>query len=291
MKLQRFSKAIFLVSIPLSLLATLAAFGQARGNDGLQSGRLFSIGPIPHFRKGVDAWPLIVSPQTPEVKRVNAILAAMNRQTLASLRECDADSRNYQAMSGRPKSRVSVSGDWTRKVTITMNGPRFVSMIADETQVCTGAYPLNAFIPVVFDLKTGERIDWKLLSPAGTSIDAVAEQSPDGTSSPGLYISSLMEMAVSRADGECKHAMQDFNDVGRNSNLPFVVWPDARRGLLMTKASGLPHVAQACEEKIGLTIAEARKLRFSEELLDNLERANQAVLATQRKRTECVVAN
>jgi hypothetical protein len=164
-----------------------------------------------------------------------------------------------------------------------MNGPRFVSMIAEESQACEGAYPLNAFIPIVFDMNTGDRIDWKSLSPGGTGVFAGAEQSPDGTASPGLFIPSLMRLAVSRATGDCKEPMQHFDHLGQNSDLPFVIWPDAKRGLLMTKASGLPHVVQACEEKIGLTITEARKLGFSQELLDSLEQAHQAVRSTRRK--------
>jgi len=188
MKLRRFSTVLFLVSIPLSLHAALMAFGQAGGNGELRSGRRFSIGPIPHFRRGMDAWPKIVGPQTAEVKRVNAALSAMNRQTVVSLLKCDADFRRYHAGEVKPRDRSDVSGDWTREVIVTMNGPRFVSMIADETQVCTGAYPLNAFIPIVFDMKTGERADWKSLSPSGTEVFAGAEESPDGTSSLGLLI-------------------------------------------------------------------------------------------------------
>ena len=188
MKLRRFSTVLFLVSIPLSLHAALVAFGQASENGELRSGRRFSIGQIPHFRRGMDAWPKIVGPQTSEVKRVNAALSAMNRQTAVALLECDADSRRYHANEVKPRDRTEVSGDWTRKVIVTMNGPRFVSMIADETQVCTGAYPLNAFIPIMFDMRTGERADWKSLSPSGTEVFAGAEESPDGTSSPGLLI-------------------------------------------------------------------------------------------------------
>ncbi len=283
MKLKRFSAVLLLVSIPMSLHSTLVAFGQAGGSGESESGGRFSIGRIQQFRNGMDAWPKIVGPQTREVKRVNADLSAMNRRTAASLLECDADFRSYHVDDVNPKTRANVSGDWTRKVIVTMNGPRFVSMIADETQVCTGAYPLNAFIPIVFDMKTGERVDWKSLTPSETDVFAGAEESPDGTSSPGLLIPPLMKLAVSRATEDCKEALQDFDHVGQNSDLPFVVWPDAKRGLLMTKASGLPHVVQACEEKIGLTIAEARKLGFSEELLGSLERAHRAVLSTRRK--------
>jgi len=283
MRLHRVSTTLFLVSIPLLLNATLVAFGQGGGSGELQSGGRFSIGPTPHFRKGMDAWPKIVGPQTAEVARVNAYLSAMNRQTLTSIHECDADFRRYQESALKPKTRANVSGDWTRKVTVTMNGPRFLSMIADESQACEGAYPLNAFIPIVFDMKTGDRVDWKSLSPAGTSVVAGAEESPDGTSSPGLSIPPLMKLAVSRATGVCKEVMQDFDHLSRSSDLAFVIWPDATRGLLMTKASGLPHVVQACEEKIGLTITEARKLGFSEELLGSIEQAHRAVLSTRRK--------
>jgi hypothetical protein len=51
----------------------------------------------------------------------------------------------------------------------------------------------------------------------------------------------------------------------------------------MIKATGQPHVTQACEETIGLTISEARKLGFSGELLSAIDQAHRIETSSQER--------
>jgi hypothetical protein len=136
---------------------------------------------------------------------------------------------------------------------------------------------LNDHAAVVFDMTTGELINWKTFLTAVDGASAMSDKSGDGAASPGIVMPSLTQLAVGRADPECKRALEDSGE------LVFQVWPDARRGQLMIKATGQPHVTQACEETIGLPISEAKKFGFSEEVLDAIEQAHRIENSTQKK--------
>jgi len=252
------------------MFAALNAYGQGPGT-GARPQQLFSTAPVKQLRKGADSWPVIIAPQTPAVRRTNTLLKAMNRTFLRELNECDRELQQY-ARATQNSLAANPAGNWDRKVAVKMEGPRFVSIVANETQVCSGSYPLNQSFALVFDMKTGSFIDWKAFVPDNQDI-GVTSVTLDGVSVPQLVMPSLSSLAVSRADGECKQALEE-------ESLSFLVWPDAKAGRLMVKATGLPHVVEACEEPIGLTIGEARKLGFSEALLNSLENAHQRAAHT-----------
>ena len=266
------------VAILSSLCISLSLFNAVSGwTQGTErrarppSPTIFSVGPTAHLRTRLDAWPKIIAPRTSAVDRANASISAMNRGTVEALRNCDDF---YRQSLGLAES-ARVKADWDRKITVTMRGPRFIAMTATETSFCGGAYPLNDHAAVVFDMTTGELVNWKNLL---TSIDGAATRSyksEDGPTSPEVVMPSLAELAVGRADSECKSALENSGE------LDFQVWPDARRGQLMIKATGQPHVTQACEETIGLPISEARKLGFSGEVLDAIKQAHR--IETQPK--------
>ena len=76
------------VAIALSfLLLSVFPVAQSRGQDGAFGGRSgaasageIKVEPTHQLRKGVDAWPLIVSPNDVAAQRVNAVLTEMNRK-------------------------------------------------------------------------------------------------------------------------------------------------------------------------------------------------------------------
>lgn len=189
----------------------------------------------------------------------------MNQGTRKALHDCD---KFYRQSQGRPES----SGEqavWDRKITVTMRGPRFVAMRATETSFCGGAYPLNTHAAVVFDMMTGELVEWGKFFAAANGASAESDTTDDGATSPEISLHAFTTLALGRAeDPECKRALGDSGE------LVFQVWPDARRGQLMIQANGQHHVTQGCEETIGLPIAEARKLGVSEEVLDALSQAH-----------------
>jgi hypothetical protein len=150
-------------------------------------------------------------------------------------------------------------------------------MTATETSFCDHSYPLNDHAAVVFDMTTGELLNWENLLAAVADAWATSSKSIDGATSPEIVMPALTELAVRRADPECKNALE------RSGDLAFEIWPDARRGQLMIKATGLPHVTQACEETIGLSISEARKLGFSREVLDAIEQAHRKENSSRKR--------
>jgi hypothetical protein len=148
-----------------------------------------------------------------------------------------------------------------------MRGPRFIAMTATETSFCGGAYPLNDHAAVVFDMTTGELIEWKKFLKTVPDAWPASWKSEDGATSSEIEMPALTQLAVGRADPECGQALKDSDT--------FQVWPDARRGQLMIQATGQPHVTQECQQAIGLSIPEARALGFGAEILDRIEQAHQ----------------
>ncbi|MGD0902917.1 MAG: hypothetical protein ABR924_08235 [Terracidiphilus sp.] len=197
----------------------------------------------------------------------------MNQSTVEALRDCDD---SYRQNFGLPDS-ARVKADWDRRITVTMRGPRFIAMTATETSFCSRSYPLNDHAAVVFDMTTGELVNWEKFLAATDGAAETSDKSEDGATSSDIVMPSLSELAVGRADPECKRALEDFGE------LVFQIWPDARRGQLMIKATGQPHVTQACEETIGLSISEARKLGFSRELLNAIEQAHRIENSSQKR--------
>lgn len=251
--------AICSLCIPLSLcIAVLGAQG-ARRHAAAQPTAAFSIGPIRHPHEGLDAWPKVTAPRTPAVEHANAIISAMNRETIGDFWDCEA------------------RADWERRITVTMRGPRLIAMTDTETLFCGNAYPFNDHAAVVFDMTTGELVDWKEFLEGVDGVSTMSGKSIDGATSSEVVMPSLTQLAVGRADPECKKVLKDSGE------LVFQIWPDARRGQLMIKATGQPHVTQACEETIGLSVSEARKLGFSREVLEAIEQAHRIEGSSQKR--------
>ncbi len=267
-----FAVIICSLGISLSLCNAVSGAQQTGRRAGPQPSVSFSLGSTTHLRKGLDAWPKIIAPRTPAVDRANVIIAEMNQSTVEALRDCDD---SYRQNFGLPDS-ARVKADWDRRITVTMRGPRFIAMTATETSFCSRSYPLNDHAAIVFDMTTGELLNWEEFLAAVADASATSWKSIDGAISPEIVMPSLTELAVGRADPECKSALED-------SGLQFEIWPDARRGQLMIKATGQPHVTQACEETIGLSISEARKLGFSKEFLNAIEQAHQIQNFSQKR--------
>ena len=267
------------VAIICSLTITLSLCNAVSGAQGTgrrtgpQSSTIFTVGPITHLRMGLDAWPMIIASRNPAVDRTNAIISAMNQGAAEALRDCDD---SYRLNFGLPES-ARVKADWDRRITVTMRGPRFIAMTATETSFCSRSYPSNDHAAVVFDMTNGELLNWQKILAAVADASAMSGESIDGATCSEIVMPSLSELAVGRANPECKRALEDSGE------LVFQIWPDAKRGQLMIKATGLPHVTQACEETIGLSMSEAKKLGFSREVLEAIEQAHRIENSSQKR--------
>jgi hypothetical protein len=241
--------------------------------EATRSGSL-KVGPIKELRKGVDAWPQIITPDNPPMQRVNATLTALNLRLAQALRNCDQNYLEWLKLMGDAvEGKTSTSGDRSRKVKVTMEGPRFLSLVAtDEVVFCGGAHPDADRNAMVFDVTTGALVDWS--TPVANSAGASPKVGSglDGATASRLAFPALEKINVSRADAECKDAF----------GLPqsFVIWPDAKKGTLIVQEADLPHVVQACAKEIALTMNEARKLGFDESLLRAIELGHRQSVAS-----------
>jgi hypothetical protein len=226
------------------------------------------ISPVKRLRKGVDAWPLIISPINPATRRVNSVLTLLNQKLASSLSRCDSDYLRWLSLVGESADQHSGSGDWLRTVEITMTGPRYVSLVASQEVFCGGAHPDSNRISMVFYLANGNQVNWPALLPKSAETSAHMDTDWEGNRVSAVISPQLLRIAVVAARSNCKNAFR--------SGQSFLIWPDAKRQKLVVFPFDLPHSVQACAEEIYLTMDQARKLGFDEDLLHAISQAHRS---------------
>jgi len=197
--------------------------------------------------KDVDALPRIANPVTDGQKKVNATLDQLDKGARSTMRQ---------------------SQDYERSVTVTMAGPKYLSLAMGESWD-GGAYPASMSSAIVFDLSTGQAVDWTKLV-TGKGVKSYSDSGADGKLGKPLALiyPALMAMYMEDPDngGECKDAYEDPQS--------FMIYPDAKTGTLIVSAFDLPHVVQACMNDMTLTLDQAKKLGFNQGFLDAVAAAH-----------------
>lgn len=225
------------------------------------------LAPVTQLRKGVDLWPLIVAPTGPPQQQINATLTRLNQRLVRAIRTCDTGyTASLKRMGPLAKGQQPVSADWDRQVEITMQGPRYLSLVASEEADCGGMYPNSDQMALVFDLATGLAVDWTTMVARSSRPSAYSDAVDDGSTLEALVLPALRTHLIAEADKECKSAFDPEQS--------FLIWPDARHQTIVALPFDLPHVIQACGNTVDLSIAQARKLGFKEDLLTALEKPN-----------------
>jgi len=192
------------------------------------------------LKKGIDAMPELTNPATPGQQKINATMKSLDAAALSMLKDC----KTYQ-----------------RSVQPTMLGPGYVSVWVNESWDC-GAYPSVSISVKVFDLNTGDAVDWTKLVSA-TGVKSYSDSGADGKQGAPLALvdPALMKMYLKDPDnaGDCQTAYDD--------NQSFIIWPEAKTGTLKVEAFDLPHVTQACANDMTLTMDQAQKLGFNADFL------------------------
>ena len=188
----------------------------------------------------VDVMPRIINPSSPGQVQVNAMLDAIDKDSASQLRQ---------------------NKTFSRTVNLTMAGPGYLSFFVSDSWN-GGAYPASLFSVVIFDLNTGQVVDWtKLVNSPG--LQNYSDTGADGKLGmpQALIDPALMAMYLKVPDnaGECQTAYHDEQ--------PFLVWPEAKSGGLVVEAFDLPHVVQACENPMPLTQDQAKALGFNADFL------------------------
>jgi hypothetical protein len=227
------------------------------------------------LRKGVDAFPLIAHASTAAEQNVNATLNQLNERMANTLKDCDGSYRDWAKQVDQPLTgKNAVEGDWERKITVTMTGPRFVGMVAIDSVFCGGAHPDSDTLAIVFDLTTGGPMNWMTFIAESADVSAYSDSNSDGTTVDALIIPALRPLTIAHASEECKDAFQNPQ--------PYQLWPDAKSGTLTAEPFGLPHVVAACADDLKLTLDQARKLGFGETLLSAIAQAHRQLAARLR---------
>jgi hypothetical protein len=163
---------------------------------------------------------------------------------------------------------MQTGGEWSRSVKVTMQGPRYLSLVATDEVFCGGAHPDSDDVALVFDMTTGEPVNWVSMLTKGIEASAYADTAIDGSTVGALILPALAKIYTDAAEGDCK-------DVGSEvSQHSFQLWPDAKAGTLVAVEFDLPHVVRACAVPLSLSMAEARRLGFREEFLREIEIAH-----------------
>lgn len=241
------------VFICVVFLAASASQARAANDSGA-----IQLKKLPPVIGSVAAFPRLVAGAEPaNVERINKVLARGDGGVRKAAREC--------LRAGRKRA------DWERKVSVTMQGPRYVSFVASDDYFCGGAHPDASSMALVFDLTTGRLVDWAKLLPElarrkGT--DTAADGSTLGTVSSDR-LSDLYRDAAKRGGGdpECVDALKD-------TELNFILWPDATADGLAVQPAGLPHVIAACGPSRPILVDTLKSLGVDAEFLKAIEAAH-----------------
>jgi len=210
--------------LPLAafLLALMAQAAQAQ--TGLAEGPV-ALRRMPKLGKAVDAFPRLTA-TGPIADRINAALAAADARGLKATTDCLLDA---------PR------GSWTRTVDVTMRGPAFVSFVAHDDADCGGVHPNASIIPLVYDLATGRPVDWTRLFPREVSGTASTVTGGDGTILGVLSSRTLRSRYLFglKLEGDCGQVLDE-------TELHFMLWPDAKAAGLVLYQEDLAHAFQAC---------------------------------------------
>lgn len=201
--------------------------------------------PAPNLAKDAEALPMLVG-GTRAIAKINRALAAANARQLQDMKDCLRDA---------PEDGFW----WEQAAEATLLGARFVSFYRHGNFSCGGAHPDFIMEAFVFDLRTGQKVDWRQLLPAKLA----------GKPGPELASPQLTALFVAASDKdsapECK---EEFEHV----DLHFQLWPDAKAGGLAMHTSSLPHsVEGVCAGPVTIPLATLKTLGVNAALLRDIE--------------------
>lgn len=214
--------------------------------------------PIRQLRQDVDLWPLIAHPANSQELQINATLSQINQRLRQTMQECLGGEYAWPALDGKKAPHRADDYEFTNKVRVTMAGPRFLSLVADQGSYCGGAHPEGQTLAFVFDLTTGARVDWKSILPPAAS--TTPDTFDDGTQADAVLLPALDALNLAQAQSECRDAYQNPQ--------PFLLWPDSKKAALVALPLGLSHADIPCATELDIPIDEARRVGFSPTLLD-----------------------
>ena len=242
------------------LAAGLLGFGAmfAQGNGA------FVVQASAPLYAGLAAFPRVMTGEgaTPEVAaRLNATLARQDARVAGAAAECRKTAQKAKR-EAEPKA-------WQRTVEVMMAGPRYLSLLATDTDDCGRTLAHRGVVlPLVYDLTTGAPVTWEKLMPAG--VRASVATGEDGTQMGVVEWPVLQARALKQATPECRELIRE------NGILDFALWLDGAKGTLVAETVSFPNAGAGCEVPMTFSSEELRQMGSSKDLVDALEIAKAA---------------
>ncbi len=220
----------------------------------------------PTLRKAADlardaeAYPTLDG-ATEAVVKINRAVRAANAKQLVEINDCrrDAAPEDY---------------DWEQTVETPLLGAHFVSFWAHGNTNCGGAHPNILMEALVFDLNTGEPVDWLKLLPAelrGEPGRASTSGLPGEIASPALTALFIAESEKEGVGADCKEAFAQ-------QKMDFDFWPDAKAKGLAMRAVNLLHWAEGpCSGPVTIPVETLKRLGVNARLIQDIETGNYQV--------------
>ncbi len=210
----------------------------------------------PDFAKDAEAYPTLVG-ATKAIAKINRILRGANARQRSDMKDCLRDS---------PQDGYW----WEQSVDAPLLGAHFVSFWAHGNMSCGGAHPNLIDEVFVFDLSSGEPVDWRRLLPA--QLRGEPGRASDGTASPPEEIASPALTALFIAESEKEGVGADCKEAFAEQDMDFAFWPDAKAKGLAMRAVNLLHWAEGpCSGPVTIPLATLKRLGFDAPLVQDIE--------------------
>lgn len=210
---------------------------------------------------GVQSLPRLKPTPGMAYDRINHALTRLDAEARSSIKECDAMAKEMEAPAG---------GSYTRKVSVPMTGPGFLTVLMEDDTYCGTAYPTLDRNGITYDLLTGKPVDWvDLLGPqlGGTTDKDSKTGKPTGyLSSPALF--RLWKEARGPSNDEPGNeicADTPSEDTGALS-----VWADASELGIAVQSMDVVHATAVCGRPAVIPLSALRGKGVSAQLLDSI---------------------
>jgi hypothetical protein len=240
----------------LVIVAGLIVFAaQARATDAP-----VQLKPAPEIAPGIVAFPrLVAAPDDKAAQRINHAFDKLDGSARQEQKDCLA---NVDSPS---------DADYERAIWVTMQGPRYLGFLVNNSADCGGAHPSVSLTALVYDLSSGAPVNWQRLLPKamvqGTSTDTDVAGTTVGFVTSKKLQSLWLEAEGDPIDPDCKDAVTD-------PKLALSLYPDAKAGGLAVQPGDFAHVIMACADSNVIPTATLRPLGVDAGLLDAIDAAH-----------------
>jgi hypothetical protein len=249
----------------IGILAAVLVISVAAGAEAAAAEALAQLKAIAPLAADLAAFPrLVAAPDDKGAERINQALDRRDRQLQSAVKDCRSN-------SDRPADAT-----WSRVISVAMRGPRYLSLVANDSWDCGGAHPDFSLLVLVYDLNSGSPVNWTRLLPVsliqGTSLDSAGDGTQIGVVSSralqALYLKAQSSDPKEPLDPECRDVLSD-------PGLKFNIWPDGKGDGLALQTQGLPHVVAACgSDSVIVATSTLRKLGVQPALLAAIDAAH-----------------